>query len=172
VVDYLRKPIGERQVIEAVERALQKRAAQRRREQLVQLIYQALEALHETPSAMTPTLVSSSRDSDDHLYLLPLVLDLQRRQLFLDPPVADGKVDLSESEARIMKVLMKQPGRVFSCLQLAQEALGEQLDAITAENIVRPLISRLRAKLRSFALPGLPVIRTVRGRGYFLEESP
>ncbi|MGC8879756.1 MAG: response regulator transcription factor [Anaerolineae bacterium] len=172
VADYLRKPIGEREVIEVVERALQKRAARRRRQQLVQVIYQALEALYETPPAMTPALASSSLDSDDHLYLLPLVLDLQRRQLFLEPSVADGKVDLSESEARIMRVLMGQPGQVFSCRQLAWEAFGEQLDAITAENIVRPVISRLRAKLRSFALPGLPVIRTVRGRGYFLEESP
>ena len=43
VTDYLRKPIGMHEVVAAVERALQKRAERRRREHLVQLIYQALE---------------------------------------------------------------------------------------------------------------------------------
>jgi len=170
VTDYLRKPIGVHEVVAAVERALQKRAERRRREHLVQLIYQALEEL-QISSDQSP-VPTPSLPSEGHIHLPPLVLDRQRRQLFLDLGSGDMVVELSESEARILSVLMSRPGNVFSCRQLVQEALGEQLDAITAENIVRPVISRLRAKLKSFSSSSLPAIRTVRGRGYFLEVLP
>ncbi len=170
VADYLRKPIGEREVVETVKRALQKRAARWRRERLVQLIYQALEALQETSPVPASTQIPSLPHQHDYVYLSPLVLDRQRRELFLESAVGGDTVELSENEARILSVLMSYPGRVLSCSQLVREALGEELDALTAENIVRPVISRLRAKLRSFDLAGLPVIRTVRGRGYFIES--
>lgn len=171
VVDYLRKPIGEHEVVEAVRHALQKRAARRRREQLVRLIYQVLEALQETSPVPAPALTPSLPGDRDCLYLPPLVLDRQRRELFLESAVDGGTVELSENETRILSVLMSYPGKVLSCPQLVREALGEELDIFTAENIVRPVISRLRAKLHSFELAGLPVIRTVRGRGYFMECS-
>ncbi|MCS7261277.1 MAG: response regulator transcription factor [Anaerolineae bacterium] len=172
VADYLRKPISEHEVVKAVEHALRKRAARRRREQLVQVIYQALEELRGMSSPPTSVPNSLLSEQKHYVYLLPLVLDRQRRQLFLEPSIGNGRVELSENESRILSVLMTRPGRVLSCTELVREALGEDLDTFTAENIVRPIISRLRTKLRSFALADMPVIRTVRGRGYFIELPP
>lgn len=169
VTDYLQKPISEHEVVEAVERALQKRAVRRRREQLVQVIHQALEELRGLSSLPTSVSISSRMEQDNCVYLLPLVLDCQRRQLFIEPSIGNGSVELSENESRILSVLMTHPGKVLSCPELVRGAFGEELDALTAENIVRPLISRLRAKLRSLASEGIPLIRTVRGRGYFIE---
>ncbi|MGQ9786275.1 MAG: response regulator transcription factor [Anaerolineae bacterium] len=170
VVDYIRKPVSTYEAVRVVGRVLRERAERRRRERLVQLIYEALEALYDSPPGGAP--VPTDPRNEHFLHVPPLLLDLRRRRLCHEAAPQDLTVDLTESEMRILSVFMSRPNSVLSCRQLVQEALGEQIDAIIAENIVRPVVSRLRAKLGIFSELDVPRIRTVRGRGYFLEVPP
>jgi DNA-binding response OmpR family regulator len=63
---------------------------------------------------------------------------------------------------------MEHPNQVFSCNQLADATAGYAgLDKWTVESIVRSSVFRLRQKIEP--APDQPsLIRTVRGRGYFL----
>jgi DNA-binding response OmpR family regulator len=62
---------------------------------------------------------------------------------------------------------MDQADEVLSCEELAHAAIGYEPDPDEAKSLVRPYIFRLRKKIEDGS--GKPsLIRTVRGRGYFL----
>jgi DNA-binding response OmpR family regulator len=155
-------------VIAAVNRALQLRGERRRREQLVQTVYEALGSLYESQPPLQQSAAAPAFPTDD-LHVNPLTLDRKRRSLTIEAGNGTRSVDVSESETRMLSILMSHPDQVFSCRQLVQQAFGETLDETAAQNIVRPIVSRLRAKLRASGTP--PTIHTVRGRGYFLQVA-
>lgn len=74
---------------------------------------------------------------------------------------AEGqRIELTAVEFRVLKLLMEQPGRVFTKEQLYEQ--GWQ-DPLTGDNNVRVMMSKLRDKI------GTERIKTIRGLGYRLE---
>ena len=153
-VDYLRKPAGVHEIIDAVTRALQKRASRTQKEQLAR-------ALDLLQSDAAPALLTTVNGS---LSVGPLKLDRSNRLVTVnDEPVRT--IALSRGETAVLASLMARPNHVLSCLQLVQVAWGYHADRKEAESVIRPYISRLRSKLEhDHTKPRL--IRTVRRRGY------
>ena len=77
-------------------------------------------------------------------------------------------VNLGPSEFRLLRVLLKRPGRVFSREQLLDLAWGR--DVYLEVRNIDVHIRRLRKQLNA---PGeADLIRTVRGAGYALDNEP
>lgn len=171
-VDYLLKPINIESLSAVISHALRERAEQLRRQHLLDVVGQALDTLRQTdrpvapasppPTSPGPPPVSLER----FLHAGPLTLDRQKRLAVMKgAPVRT--VELTEGEAAILVALIEHPNQVLSCSQLARAAMGYDLDKWTAQSMVRPCIHRLRRKIET--TPDEPrLIRTVRGRGYFL----
>lgn len=95
----------------------------------------------------------------------PLILDCERRLVTFNGSQS-RVVELTENESTILAYMMRRPGEILSCRDLACDALGYNVDLQDAQSIVRPHIFRLRRKLEDDVVePDL--IQTVRGRGYF-----
>ncbi len=166
--DYMLKPFNVEDLAAAISQTLQKRAEQLRRQQLLNLIGHALDTLDqaERPAAPPP---SPPTPPERFLHTGPLTLDRQKRLAVMqgDPP---RTVELTEGETAILAVLMEHPNQVLSCSQLVHAAMGYDLDEQETQNQVRLYVFRLRRKIETD--PGKPhLIRTVRGRGYFLTPA-
>lgn len=79
---------------------------------------------------------------------------------------AGEKIELTSVEFRIMKLLMENPGRVFTKQQIFEAGWGETY--MVSDNNVMVCISKLRAKLNC---DGRNYISTIRGLGYRLEKE-
>ncbi len=77
----------------------------------------------------------------------------------------DRMLDLTPSEFSLLDVLIRQPGRAFSRLELIDAALGG--DAIVLERTIDVHVRALRQKLGEYA----KVIETVRGVGYRFRDA-
>jgi DNA-binding response OmpR family regulator len=157
--DYLLKPSSIRDTEAAIARALRRR---RERSQVpFSVIAGALEA--EQEAAELDTL------PDRFLQSGPLLLDLEKNLVLLSP--GDGlSAELTSSEAALLSHLMQHPDTVFSCRELARDALDYHVPEQEAQEIVRPHISRLRQKIETE--PDRPrLIRTIRGKGYLFSAS-
>jgi len=157
--DYLLKPASVHDVAAAVAQALQERAQALRRQHLLEVMDQTLDALRaaETPPQVSPRLERFVRSG-------PVTLDTEKRLAVVGgtPP---RTTELTENEMKILIHLMERPDQVVSNRELAEMALGYDVFDQEAQGIVRPHVFRLRRKLESD--PRSPrLIRTVRGRGY------
>ena len=82
--------------------------------------------------------------------------------------VRDSEIKLTATEFRILKMLMKRPGRVFSAEEIYERCWDS--DAYAVENTVMIHISRLRKKLE--INPSKPeYIKVVWGVGYKIEKE-
>lgn len=96
------------------------------------------------------------------LQLADLELDLLRRRALR----AGQRIDLSAKEFKLLALLLSRQGQVLSRTELASLVWDMNFDSET--NVVEVAIRRLRAKLDApFAKP---LLHTVRGMGYVLEE--
>ncbi len=94
---------------------------------------------------------------------LPFVVDEERRAIaYFGTPL-----DLTRSEYRLLRALLRHPGWVLSRAQL-QDALWEDAGAST-DRAVDSHVKALRAKLRAVR-PEIEAIETRRGEGYALRE--
>jgi DNA-binding response OmpR family regulator len=98
---------------------------------------------------------------------------LEVADLTLDPVTHEvtrrGRViDLTEKEYDILNALARHAGRVMTKTQLTELLWGEDLENVS--NLLEVHISHLRKKIDGGA--SLPLIRTVRGRGYCLGGDP
>ena len=89
-----------------------------------------------------------------------LVLDTEKCLLIK----AGTPMDLTSVEYKIMELLMKYPGKVFTKQQIYEYAWGE--DYFIADNNIMVAISKLRTKLDE---DPSKYIKTLRGLGYRLE---
>ena len=89
-----------------------------------------------------------------------LVLDTEKCLLIK----AGAPMDLTSVEYKIMELLMKHPGKVFTKQQIYEYAWGE--DYFIADNNIMVAISKLRTKLDE---DPSKYIKTLRGLGYRLE---
>jgi DNA-binding response OmpR family regulator len=157
--DYLLKPVSVHDVVAAVTSALQKRAQMLRRQHLLDIMDQTLEALRDSdlPEQPRPRLERFVRAG-------LVTLDTERRIAVIGgaSPVT---IELTESETSILACLMERPQEVIANREIARLALGYDVTEVEAQNIIRPHIFRLRAKLE--VDPKDPqLVCTVRGRGY------
>ncbi len=143
--DYLLKPAPPAQVINSVKKGLARREAR----------------LKQRGGTATTSI-------DDGIAEFSLKdgthVDLSRRQVRKNQQV----VHLTPAEGRLLRVLIENPGRVYSHRELVLLVQGYDTSQREAPEILRPLVSRLRHKLEAF--PTLSdQIMSVRGTGYLYE---
>lgn len=143
--DYLLKPAPPAQVVNSVKKGLARREAR-------------LKARGGT----------STMEVDDSIAEFSLKdgthIDLSRRQI----RKKDQIIHLTPAEGRLLRVLIENPGRVYSHRELVLLVQGYDTSQREAPEILRPLVSRLRHKLEAF--PSLSdKIVSVRGTGYLYE---
>lgn len=91
-------------------------------------------------------------------------VDLSRRQVRKNGKV----VHLTPAEGRLLRVLIENPGRVYSHRELVLLVQGYDTSQREAPEILRPLVSRLRHKLEAFPTLSDQIV-SVRGTGYLYE---
>jgi DNA-binding response OmpR family regulator len=165
-VDYLLKPCSIRDIQAAVSRALEQRRERLRRRHLIQVMAEALAALQAEDARDRGMPVGRE---ERFVRSGPVSLDREKRLVVVSAAglVSASSLDaeLTENEAALLAFLMEYPDTVFSCRELALQALGYSLAEREAQEIVRPHISRLRKKIEHD--PGNPrLVQTIRGQGY------
>jgi DNA-binding response OmpR family regulator len=167
--DYLLKPCSLREVEAAVVRALQCRRERARRQELVRVMVDALQALQVEFEEEPPIL---DAQSGRFVRCGSLTLDQEKRLAIVDAADDAGRssAELTVNEAILLAHFMQRPDTVLSCRELAQDALGYDVSEKEAQEIIRPHISRLRSKIEPDATPPR-WIRTIRGKGYMLSSS-
>lgn len=143
--DYLLKPAPPAQVVNSVKKGLSRREAR-----------------------LKMRGGSSSGDVEEGAAELSLkdgtYIDLSRRQV----RKKDRVVHLTPAEGRLLRVLIENPGRVYSHRELVLLVQGYDTSQREAPEILRPLVSRLRHKLESFPTLSDQIV-SVRGTGYLYE---
>ncbi|MDH0862907.1 response regulator transcription factor [Mitsuaria sp. GD03876] len=92
-------------------------------------------------------------------------LELDREQMRVSR--AGRQLALTAKELAFLELLMSAPGRLFSRERILSNVWGVTVDPLT--NIVDVYVRRLRAKID--AGHALPLLKTVRGLGYRLDDS-
>ncbi len=138
--DYLLKPASPAQVLASVKKGLLRRSKMR--------------------------TAPMSVDGGQEVFTLKdgTVVDLSRRQVRYRNKTAH----LTPAEGRLLRVLMENPGKVFSHRELVLLVQGYDTSHQEAPEILRPLVSRLRHKLEKFTSLSNQVV-SVRGTGYLYE---
>ncbi|MEW6568352.1 MAG: response regulator transcription factor [Chloroflexota bacterium] len=153
--DYLLKPVSSREILACVRRAVDKRRQQVRRQRLLVHLEQALRELRRTEAPGEAPM----------LELGELRLDVSRRRL----ERGEQAIELTPAELRLFLALYRHRGRVVRFTELVDQVQGYQVEAWEAPAMVRPVVSRLREKLRRVGASP-ECIETVRGSGYLLAE--
>lgn len=144
--DYLSKPAAPHQILASVKKGLARREARLKE--------------RGAPGLAAEEAVSEFRFRDG------AVADLSRRM------IRKGRKEahLTPAEGRLLRILLENPGRVFSHRDLVLLVQGYDTSPQEAPEVLRPLVSRLRHKLEDF--PDLMKrISSVRGTGYVYEEN-
>lgn len=86
------------------------------------------------------------------------VLDLAKCEVLKDGEVSE----LTKVEFEVLKLMLENPGRVFTKEQIYRAGWGDEY--VADDNSIRVIISRLRSKI------GPENIQTIRGLGYRLKQ--
>ncbi len=92
------------------------------------------------------------------------VVDLSRRIINYQ----DKETHLTPAEGRLLRIFIENVGRVFSHRELVLLVQGYETAQHEAPEILRPLVSRLRQKIRKIPVLKESVV-SVRGTGYVFE---
>ena len=142
VHDYLLKPASPMQIIESVKKGLERRAAR----------------ISESSEALSGTQVYKMVDGSE--------VDLMRRTISF----GNMEESLTPAEGHLLKVFLENTGKVFSHRELVLLVQGYDVSQREAQEILRPLVSRLRHKLNPFPMLYKRVV-SVRGTGYIFEAE-
>jgi DNA-binding response OmpR family regulator len=143
--DYLLKPAPPAQVMNSVKKGLARREARLK--------------LRSGPSASSVDDGMAEVSLRDGTHI-----DLSRRQVRKNEKV----IHLTPAEGRLLRVLIENPGRVYSHRELVLLVQGYDTSQREAPEILRPLVSRLRHKLEVFPTLSDQIV-SVRGTGYLYE---
>jgi DNA-binding response OmpR family regulator len=148
VHDYLLKPASPKQILESVERGLARR-----------------ETKMQSQQARGP----SKADGKEEIRNIAngIYYDVARRAIHSNGQV----IYLTPAEGRLLKVLIENPGKVYSHRELVLLVQGYSASQQEAPEILRPLVSRLRLKLSRVKALVKRVV-SVRGTGYVYELKP
>jgi DNA-binding response OmpR family regulator len=147
VHDYLLKPAPPSQVVKSVEKGLARRDAR-------------LKARSGVAVDVDETELEISLKDGTHN-------DLSRREI---QKKGQEEVHLTPAEGRLLRVLIENPGRVFTHRELVLLVQGYDTSQREAPEILRPLVSRLRHKLEPFSALSESIV-SVRGTGYLYEAE-
>ncbi len=164
--DYVLKPAQPKTIIEVVERGLAKRQEFMRRQNLVDLMEQTVEAF----KAGAPTPVAPAQSSSPSSPILTagnLTADLHRREAKLD----DRILDLTPTEFDTLAYFIRNAERVVSCRDLVKAVHGYDTTENAARPIMRVHIHRLRQKIELDAAEPERLL-TIRSAGYMLTSQP
>ena len=143
--DYLLKPVPPAQVVNSVKKGLTRREAR-------------LKLRGGTASMdVDEGMAEFSLKDGTHI-------DLSRRQV----RKKDQIIHLTPAEGRLLRVLIENPGKVYSHRELVLLVQGYDTSQREAPEILRPLVSRLRHKLDAFPALSDRIV-SVRGTGYLYE---
>ena len=142
VHDYLLKPASPIQILESVRRGLERRSSR----------------LRENAEAEGGQQV--------HKISGGFEIDLMRRTVSFGA----HEESLTPAEGHLLKVFLENPGKVFSHRELVLLVQGYDVSQREAQEILRPLVSRLRHKLAVFPSLYKRVV-SVRGTGYIFESD-
>lgn len=145
VHDYLLKPAPPSQVVNSVKKGLARREARLKARG-------GTATMEVDDGALEITLKDGTH------------IDLSRRQV----RKKDQVIHLTPAEGRLLRVLIENPGRVYSHRELVLLVQGYDTSQREAPEILRPLVSRLRHKLEAFPSLSDRVV-SVRGTGYLYE---
>jgi DNA-binding response OmpR family regulator len=146
VHDYLLKPAPPSQVVNTVKKGLARRDAR-------------LKARGGTGVEVDESELEISLKDGTHI-------DLSRRVI----QKKNQTVHLTPAEGRLLRVLIENPGRVFTHRELVLLVQGYDTSQREAPEILRPLVSRLRHKLEPFPALSDSIV-SVRGTGYVYEAE-
>lgn len=145
--DYLLKPALPPQILASVKKGLARRSAR-------------VKVRNESDELDSDMAVKEYKFKDG------ILVDLSRRIVRLK----NREVHLTPAEGRLLRVLLENPGRVYSHRELVLLVQGYDTSQQEAPEVLRPLVSRLRHKLSVF--PSLMNrISSVRGTGYVYEDE-
>ena len=164
--DYILKPAQPRVIIEVVERGLAKRQEFVRRQNLVGLMEQTVEAF-KGGVELPPTPASPAAPIEMRLQIGDLAIDLDRREARM----GDQLLDLTPTEFDTLAYLAHHAERVISCRELVQAVHGYETTEHAARPIMRVHIHRLRQKIEFNATGPLHLL-TIRSAGYMLVVHP
>lgn len=142
--DYLLKPAPPVQVVNSVKKGLSRREAR--------LKLRGVSAVDSDSGIAEFSLKDGTH------------IDLSRRQV----RKKDQVIHLTPAEGRLLRVLIENPGRVYSHRELVLLVQGYDTSQREAPEILRPLVSRLRHKLETFPSLSEKIV-SVRGTGYLYE---
>jgi DNA-binding response OmpR family regulator len=147
VHDYLLKPASPNQILESVQRGLVRRAAK-------------LEARRQGTPVLTEVSMNTSILDDG------TEVDVSRRTV----RKGDIAIQLTPAEGHLLKVFIENMGKVFTHRELVLLVQGYDVSQREAQEILRPLVSRLRHKLELFPVLYESIV-SVRGTGYVFETK-
>lgn len=143
VHDYLLKPASPTQILESVKRGLSRR-----------------EAKMTQHGQAVPTEMEYFRTEDG------TEVDLMRRLV-----IKGQKTEtLTPAEGHLLKVFLENTAKVFSHRELVLLVQGYDVSQREAQEILRPLVSRLRHKLSAYPQLYNRIV-SVRGTGYVFEPE-
>jgi OmpR family response regulator RpaB len=158
--DYILKPAAPHEIIASVSKGIGRRTEIERKRRLLEQMEASILELKDAEGVETTT------ESSRSVFTLgeDIKIDLERREIWQ----GDGKVSLTPTEGKLMKVLLENQGHVLSHRELVLLVQGYQTTDWEAPEIMRPLVSRLRRKLANFS-GGEEWIVNVRGTGYVFD---
>jgi DNA-binding response OmpR family regulator len=151
--DYLLKPASTAEVVACITRAAE-RGQQRARERRL---------IEDPTSAFLEGRLADG--GEDRVEWSNVVLETRTRRL----SGPRGELELTPAELRLLVSLLRRPGQVAEYTALVNQVQGYRVDAWEAPGMLRPVVSRLREKIRRIGGPA-QAISTVRGVGYVLGQ--
>ena len=142
VHDYLLKPASPNQILESVKRGLERRDAR----------------LKQKENKEVEVAVFATSDGTE--------VDLMRRMVIR----GNQMESLTPAEGHLLKVFLENTGKVYSHRELVLLVQGYDVSQREAQEILRPLVSRLRHKLEPFPTLFERIV-SVRGTGYVFEPE-
>lgn len=158
--DYILKPTSTRTILNSIARGLARSAERYRRRMLLEQLDVTLQRLKD----MEGMEAVSSNDQSVLSLEGGVMMDFGRREIWR----GNQKVTLTPTEAKLMKILLENRGRVLTHRELVFLVQGYETSDWEAPEVLRPLVSRLRRKLTVFP-GGEKWIINVRGTGYVFE---
>jgi DNA-binding response OmpR family regulator len=165
--DYILKPAQPRTIIEVVERGLAKRQDHLRKQNLVGLMAQTVEAFKDTAVLSSPGNAPVDSLTDRQVTIGFIRVDFDRREA----RVADRLLDLTPTEFETLAYLVRHAERVVSCREMVQAVHGYETTEHAARPIMRVHIHRLRQKIEADASQP-EYLLTIRSAGYMLVAQP
>jgi DNA-binding response OmpR family regulator len=152
--EYLLKPVKNQHIVETVQKALQHRDNEQRRDRLETIAGQIVDAFdpnqQHKPATTTETMTIG-----------PLRLDAASFQSYRD----NEPLPLTPTEFRLLSALMQEPGRVLDYVSLVEEACGYTCPRNEARQIIGTHVINLRNKLE-IETDAVGYVSSVRGVGY------